>query len=177
MSKEKLNKLLISIGKGNEQAFEEFYYETYRGIYALIYPYFNNNLETEDLIQDIYILVKDKAYMYKKNTDARAWLFQLAKNTALNKIKKIKSDNNRVNTYYEINNQKEEKVDIDKHDEILKIMKKVLTEDEYNIVIKYIVFSLKHKEIAKEMDIPLGTVLSKYQTALKKVRKELKYEQ
>ena len=38
MDKRRLNKLLIEIGNGSERAFEEFYYATYKGIYAFIYP-------------------------------------------------------------------------------------------------------------------------------------------
>ena len=52
-------------------------------------------------------------------------------------------------------------------------MQEVLNEEEYQIVIRYVLMGYKHKEIAEELGIPLGTVLSMYQTALKKLRKEL----
>ena len=53
------------------------------------------------------------------------------------------------------------------------LMQKVLTEEEYEIVIRYILMGYKHREIAHELNIPLGTVLYKYQNALQKIRKEL----
>ncbi|MGM9969210.1 MAG: RNA polymerase sigma factor [Anaeroplasma sp.] len=169
MDKRRLNYLLIQIGNGNEKAFEEFYYSTVKGIYAFIYPYFNNTFDTEDALQDIYIIVKDKAYMYKKDTDARAWLFQVAKNHCLNLVNK---HNKELNCLADINvslSQNNTKWDTT----IFLIMQHTLNEDEYQIVIRYVLMGYKHKEIANELHIPLGTVLSKYQTALKKLRKEL----
>ena len=171
--KKRLNYLLIEIGNGNTEAFEEFYKSTVKGIYAFIYPYFKNTFDTEDAVQEVYILVKDKAYMYKKNTDARAWLFQVAKNHCLNLINKRNKELEHLN---EIN--KDLPSDIETHGDqtIFLLMQEVLNEEEYQIVIRYVLMGYKHKEIALELGIPLGTVLSKYQTALKKLRKELSNE-
>ncbi len=170
MDKRRLNKLLIEIGDGSERAFEEFYYATYKGIYAFIYPYFKNGEDTEDALQDIYMQVKDKAYMYKKDTDARAWLFQLAKNHSLNLIYKKKRENDKAEALIsEYNEPRETKWD----NTIFLVMQKVLNEDEYQIVIRYVLMNYKHKDIANELGMPLGTVLSKYKTALEKLRKEL----
>lgn len=111
--------------------------------------------------------------MYKKNTDARAWLFQVAKNHCLNLINKRNKELEHLN---EIN--KDLPSDIETHGDqtIFLLMQEVLNEEEYQIVIRYVLMGYKHKEIALELGIPLGTVLSKYQTALKKLRKELSNE-
>lgn len=48
-----------------------------------------------------------------------------------------------------------------------------LTEEEREIVIMHAVWGYKHKEIAKEKGLPLGTVTWKYNEAIKKLRKEI----
>ena len=51
---------------------------------------------------------------------------------------------------------------------------KVLTSEESSIVVMHCVTGLKHREIAEILSLPLSTVLSKYNRALKKLREELK---
>ena len=48
---------------------------------------------------------------------------------------------------------------------------KLLDETERRIVILHAASGLKHREIAKQLDIPLPTVLSKYARAIKKLKK------
>lgn len=172
MDKRGLNNLLVKVSDGDELAFEKLYMETSKGIYALIYPYFHNREDTEDALQEIFMRIKDKAHLYKKGTDARSWIFQLAKNYALNKLR----DKTR-NTDF-ISEDDQTKISSDYQNKSLDktmfiLMQKVLTEEEYEIVIRYILMGYKHREIAHELNIPLGTVLYKYQNALQKIRKEL----
>lgn len=56
-------------------------------------------------------------------------------------------------------------------------MKKVLTADEAQIVMLYVVAGFKHREIAEIVKKPVGTVLWTYNNSLKKLRKYLKEEQ
>lgn len=171
MDKRRFDNLLVQVAKGSEDAFEKLYYETYKGIYALIYPYFHNSLDTEDALQEVYIRVKDKAHLYKKGTDARAWLFQLAKNTTINLLRdKYKGRDVTSN----IGDEEYASKDSSWDNTMFILMQKCLDDDEYQIVIRYILMKYKHKEIASELNMPLGTVLYKYQVALEKIRKELK---
>lgn len=48
-----------------------------------------------------------------------------------------------------------------------------LEQDEREIVILHALTGLRHREIAEALDMPEGTVLSKYNRALKKMRKAL----
>ena len=155
------------VAQGSEKAFEELYYLTSKGIYALIYPYFNDSSLTEDALQEIYMLVKDKAYMYKRGTDARAWLFQLSKNHALNMLYSQKRENERINKLIDDYSEPDEPK------KLLMIMSHTLSDVEYEIVIKHTLMGYKHKEIAKELNMPLGSVTTKYSNALEKLRREL----
>lgn len=171
MDKRGMDKLLVQVAKGNEEAFESLYYETYKGIYAFIYPYFRNSFDTEDALQEVYMRVKDKAHLYKKGTDARSWLFQVARNTSINILRDNKAKT--VNVEECVIDDASSKDDIWSNTMFI-LMQKSLTDEEYQIAIRYILMNYKHREIAEELNIPLGTVLYKYQVALDKIRKELK---
>jgi RNA polymerase sigma-70 factor (ECF subfamily) len=48
-----------------------------------------------------------------------------------------------------------------------------LSEEERQIVVLHVVGGLKHREIAQMMNLPLGSVLSKYRRTLKKLKEML----
>jgi len=58
---------------------------------------------------------------------------------------------------------------------VLKAALKLLTDEEREIVFLYLISGMKHKEIAEILNKPLGTVLWKYNGALKKLKKELRF--
>ena len=69
-----------------------------------------------------------------------------------------------------IDHKIEEKIHNDK---LIKVILETLGEDERQIVIMHSMSNMKHKEIADVLEMPLSTVLSKYNRALKKLKKEL----
>ena len=58
--------------------------------------------------------------------------------------------------------------------DVLAAMKRSLTEEEQRIISLYAVFGYKHREIAKMLGVPTGTVTSKYKRAIDKLKNELK---
>jgi len=55
---------------------------------------------------------------------------------------------------------------------MLELALKNLTAEELQIVMLHAVGGMKHREIAKLMELPLATVLSKYHRSLKKLRQQ-----
>ena len=47
---------------------------------------------------------------------------------------------------------------------------KQISDEERNIIVLHVLSGLKHREIAKILDMPLATVLSKYHRGLKKLK-------
>lgn len=92
MDKKELDLCLQKVAKGDDSAFEKLYAETRKGIFAFLYGFCKNYHTAEDLTQTVYLKVKVNVSKYKAGTDARAWLFQVAKYTALNELKKIKRE-------------------------------------------------------------------------------------
>ena len=170
MSARELDVLLIRIANGDNAAFEEFYARTSRGVYAFVYTYFHNSADTEDVMQTVYLKLKKSVSSYKKGTNGRAWLLQIAKNQALDELRKRRR---------EVSIEQIELVADDKFDEgtVTDAMRRVLSEEEQRIVTLHVLWEYKHREIAKMLGCPTGTVTSTYKRAIEKLKKYLKEDE
>ena len=162
-----IDALLKRIAEGDNVAFEELYVQTGRGVYAFVYTYFHNAADTEDVLQTVYLKVKTGIHTYRHGTNARAWLLQIAKNQALNELKKRRRETPTEDMEIVVDPQLEEGTVAD-------AMQKCLSEEEQRIVTLHVLWAYKHKEIAEMLGCPMGTITSKYKRAIDKLKKELK---
>ena len=88
MNKKELDILMRNIKNGDEESFTLFYQTTHKGVFSFIYSYTKSWHITEDLLQETYIKVKLNADKYHLNTNANAWILQIAKNTCLDYLRK-----------------------------------------------------------------------------------------
>lgn len=163
MYERRLDNLMKEVTQGSERAFEEVYEGMKRGVFALAYSYLRNYEDAEDVLQQTFLTVKRKADLYRVGTNARAWIFQIAKNAALDELRKRKQRK-------EGELLREEGVETPVV--FLDELTARLSEEEREIVLMHAVWGYKHKEIAEEKGLPLGTVTWKYNEAIKKLRKE-----
>ena len=168
MDEKTWDNLMNEVACGSERAFEQLYEGLKRGVFSLAYSYLRSYADAEDALQETFLTVKRKAGTYKAGTNARAWIFQIAKNIALDELRKRKRRG-------EGELLKEEGVE--PRLPYLDDLTKNLTAEEKEIVIMHAVWGYKHKEIAEEKGLPLGTVTWKYNEAIKKLRKEQEDEQ
>lgn len=169
MYKGEIDRLLVCIAGGDNAAFEELYARTARGVYAFLYTYLHNAADTEDAMQTVYLRVKTYIHSYRKGTNGRAWLLQIAKNHALNEIKK--RDREVQAEFIEI-----PAGESFGENTVTDAMRRTLSEEEQRIVTLHVLWDYKHREIAKMLDCPIGTVTSKYKRAIEKLRNALKEE-
>lgn len=175
MNKREIDIALEHIARGDNIAFERLYIETRRGVYAFMFSYFNNRADCEDAMQTVYLKVKQNIGQYKIGSNGLAWILKIAKNTALNEL--------RANANYEKRKQNTDNSyeytydDRERKDILITVMKRVLDEDEQRIIVLHVVWGYKHKEIAKILKCPVGTVTSKYKRAADKLKSAWKEEQ
>ena len=166
---DEVGRLIVDISQNNNTAFEKLYIKTRRGVYAFLYTYFQNSHDTEDAMQMVYLKIKKNCSQFKKGTNGRAWILQIAKNHAIDTLRK-----NRNTLSLDDLNIPATTDNIDSSGTVFSAMQKVLSIEEQQILVFHVLWGYKHKEIAKEFDLPLGTVLSKYKRAIEKLKKELK---
>jgi len=165
-------KLFRRIGADDMKALDELYHLTERTLYAYILSMVKNHDETLDLMQETYLKIMSSAHLYKPMGKPLAWMFTIARNLYLSRLRKDKRGFN-VDSDEMANDLRFSYVT--DHDDkiVLESVMKVLEEDERKIVMLYAVSGLKHKEIAEGIGLKLNTTLSKYHRALAKLRKYL----
>ncbi len=170
MNKHKLENIVEAFKNGDETAFDRLYEETKTDVYYTILLVLKDPSLSEDIMQETYLKMIENLPGYRRKGEFRAWIKTIAKRLAINAYHKRK---------------KETAIDADEHPNLfesegqdsekryyLEELMNILSEEEQTIVIRHAILGDKHKDIAKDLDKPLGTVLWKYKNALEKMRKE-----
>jgi len=166
MDKRQIDKLLIKISHGDNDAFVALYEGTKRGVFSFAYSYYKRYEDAEDAMQAVYLKIKLNINKYRHGSDGRAWILQIAKNIAINDINK--------NKRFVYTDDLEARSNIKLSEDISDIMKQVLTEEEIYIVNLHVLWGYKHREIAQLLNCPTGTVTSKYKRSIEKLKIALK---
>ncbi len=158
---------LDALKYGDEGAFEFIYNYAGKAVFYCAYSILKDRGLAEDIMQNTFIKVRQYAYSYQKGTKPLAWITTIARNLSINEHNRRKkevytdfSDYNTRATY----SMSDDKL-------ILDTAFKHLKERERQLVIMHVLGGLKHRELAEIFNMPLGTVLFKYNSALKKLRK------
>ena len=67
MDKKLLDEFLTKLKRGDNEAFDEIYHLTKRGVFSLVLSIVKNPYVAEDLMQDTYLKIKEKIYFLKGN--------------------------------------------------------------------------------------------------------------
>ena len=171
MNKIELEKLVERIMEGDEGAFEEFYNATYRGLYSFIYSRTKNHHTTEDILEDTYAKFRANIHKYKRGTNIIAWICQIGKNISIDYFRKV----NREGEEELLDNYEYPQNDTNIDDKLYvhQLLNRCLNQEDREIVIKHILWGYTFREIAEDLKKPIGTIVWKYNEALKILKKEV----
>ena len=163
--------LIIRMASNDGAAFRELYQQTSGVVYGFAMSILRNKHDAEDVMHDTFIKIHSSAVTYKPSGNPMAWILTIVRNLCLNKIRagKVCED---LSEYYDLagsSNDSENMLDR----MVLETAMSVLDAEERQIVVLHAMTGFKHREIAEILDLPTGTILSKYNRALKKIRKEM----
>lgn len=166
-----LETLLSKMANGNKAAFKEFYKLTNTSVYAFSLSILKSIPDAEDITQTIYLNLFSNVGKYKSKGKPMAWILTMVKNLCYDKIRKdshteplhdFKDYKTNITTYSTIDNKL-----------LAEACLNILPDEERNILILHIVSGLKHREIAELLKTPIGTITSKYNRALDKIKKHI----
>ena len=81
--------------------------------------------------------------------------------------------NKRRNYSFDMETVSETENDTGQDDTVMKVMREVLNPKEMEIVLMHSLYDMTHKEIAKQLGKPLGTITWAYNNAIKKLKEAL----
>lgn len=163
--------LIADYLKGDEKSLEILIRNYIRPIYSFAYRYLNNSQDAEDITQEVFIKVWKNLKKFDKNKKFTTWIFQIAKNTCFDFLKK-----------------KKPVLVSDFSDFEIPVQPAFLVNTEINSVleqlpIKYrLIMFLRYndhfnfREIAEILQEPLNTIKSRHRRALILLKKLLKEE-
>lgn len=159
---------LAQVRCGDKAAFEEIYRQLSTPLFTVILRIVQNRAAAEDVFQEVFV----KLYQTPPPdtvANPRAYLFQMAHNLAIDSLRKLRptSEWESVQLGHMQEEQMAEKLDIEQAMGTLDCTAR-------QIVSLHLNAGLKFREIASIVGLPLGTVLWKYQKAIKALQAYLK---
>ncbi|MDB5188907.1 MAG: subunit sigma-24 of polymerase [Candidatus Nomurabacteria bacterium] len=83
--------LIDAYRKGNEAALVILIERHFAGIYSYVYRFVHNTSAAEDIVQETFIKVWRQLGRFKGGSGLRPWLFRIARNTAIDHLRKKKN--------------------------------------------------------------------------------------
>ena len=143
--------------------------------------------EAKDLVQDTYLKAFRFITSFQKGTNAKAWLFRILKNSFINDYRKkskepAKVDYQEVETFYNSDEADADNITVDLRvesvqemigDEVATALNS-LAVDFRTVIILCDIEGFTYEEMAKILDIPIGTVRSRLHRARNLLKEKLK---
>ena len=168
-----LDKFVKKFRNGEASAFDEIYNRTRKSVYYVALSLLRDKALAEDVMQTTYLRVLKNIQRYTLGTNFSAWIVKIAKNEAIN-VKKVRMREQSVDEYE--NEFLFGASEPDTYGELIDLAKRLLSDDEFSVLMLVTACGYKRKEIGKMLDMPIPTVTWKYQNALLKMRNALEKE-
>ncbi len=163
-------KAILRIAEGDHDALRVIYKYMNRQIYAVAYAVLRDFSLSDDVVQETYIKILERAFSYRKGTSPRAWVLSIARNLAIDYYRKRR---------FEVDSDALAEGD-DRFDEatVLSSMEVKraldgLSDEERQIITLKIYAGLRHREIAELLGMTTEACKKKYQRAADKLREVL----
>lgn len=169
------------------RVFEKEFMPHIDSMYNFAFRLTNDEDDANDLVQDTYLKAFRFINSFSEGTNAKAWLFRILKNSFINDFRKkskepSKVDYQDVETTYNSEEDAETNQTVDLRaetvqdligDEIANALN-VLPVDFRTVIILCDVEGFTYEEMAKILDIPIGTVRSRLHRARMLLKEKLK---
>lgn len=173
MINDKLERKILKLKNGDMSAFDYVYDHTNRSVYFAVLYIVRDKMTAEDVLQETYIKAVSSLDQYKNGTNFTAWITAIGRSIALNHLKKHRKE---VLTDFEEDDFKYGREDADVP-YIFDLAAKILSEEEYRIIMMCQVAGYKRREAAELLGMPIGTVTWKFNEAIKKLKRNLEKEE
>ncbi|MCG8319232.1 MAG: sigma-70 family RNA polymerase sigma factor [Cytophagales bacterium] len=172
--------------KQKEEVFEQEFLPHINSMYNFAYRLTFEEDDAKDLVQDTYLKAFRFIDSFERGTNAKAWLFRILKNSFINDFRKkskqpAKVDYNEVESYYNSEDVDETittdlRVETVQHmigDEVTNALN-ALDVDFRTVIILCDLEGFTYEEMAKILNIPIGTVRSRLHRARNLLKDRLK---
>ena len=169
MEEKQFSACMERMRSGDRSALHEVY-ESYIGyIYTIVLQTVSNREDAEDVTSEFFMKLWRLADTYREGNGHRAWMAAIARNMAVDLLRKAKRE-----VLTEVVTEDASDVSVEKEviaDMSLRQALDSLKPGEREVVHLKIMGEMTFQEIADILKIPLGTVTWRYQNAIRKLRR------
>jgi RNA polymerase sigma-70 factor (ECF subfamily) len=164
-----LESCIGKIAEGDKDALGVLFECTKSAVYGFALSITRNSEDAEDVLQDVFVSIYTHAQSYRRIGKPMAWILTIARNLSLMKMRERKKTADISEDDWERFVADDGRLTND--DKIvLTAALRAITPEESQIVMLHAVAGFKHREIAELLELPLSTVLSKYNRAIRKLK-------
>lgn len=176
MTDRQFERRILLIQQGDKQGLKEIYDEYGKTIYQSVYVILHNQQDAEDITSEFFLKLWKIADTYCFGGKHKRWLVTIARNMALDLLKKQKREQLTLDEDNENAGANEPADTTSTEDTVtgkLAVAEALeyLDESEREIVNMKILADMTFKDIAAVLGKPLGTVTWKYRNAISKLKK------
>lgn len=164
--------LVLKAKKGNREAFLKLLDARIGILYKIAYTYFKNKDEASDAVQDSILIAYKNIRNLKENGKFNSWITTILVNRCrdiLRRSKKIQFEEYTDITFNSGHRMPDDYSRVDANIDILDSLREIDEKYRDVITLKYL-GDYRISEISKILDIPEGTVKSRLNAGLKKLR-------
>lgn len=176
MSETPIDKLIKQIEVGDEDALIQLHEEFSTPVYSVAYRVLGNKLDAEEVTQDVFMKLWDKAYTFDSNKGKFiSWILTITRRSAIDRLRKRDRREPPENSVsmdaepylWETKLGSEDMSDVQRS--LLSVMGQLPQDQAQAIYLSYF-HSMSHSDIAAHLDRPLGTVKSHIRLGMQKLR-------
>lgn len=173
--------LLQAIGQGEVGAFEALYARHAPMIYSLLIRIVRDGNVAEELVQDTFCQVWQKAQQYNGTGAVQGWLRRIARNKALDQLRRQKVhspvptenlENFESSLFLGQPSVESEFEQVWTQQQVRQALNQIPNEQRLCLELAYF-DGLTHQEIAEQMATPLGTIKTRIRIGMEKVERWL----
>jgi len=161
--------------QGDPSAFSQLVQRYSKRVYLSVLAVLGNQVEAQDVTQEVFILLMRKFSLYDPRYPFYPWLYRLARNTALNWLKKRKEGEAEYQesaslSPYDV--PEEGYLKKEAADELWQTLQSLDLNSREILQLKYYQ-DCSYKEIAEILQIPVGTVMSRLYSAKQRLKEQM----
>jgi len=170
MTQSEFEASIAKIRHGDKDGLKEIYEAYISYIYMIVLGLVGSRENAEDVTSEFFIKLWTIADTYQNNGAHKAWLATVARNMALDFLRKHKREIPTEEFAEETSDEDTPETQVVGELSVQEALA-MLNEAERQIVDMKVLGELSFREISETLQIPMGTVTWRYQNAIKKLRR------
>lgn len=168
-------KLYLDLSRGDIAAFDELYRRYECRLFGFILRQLGDHGEAEEVFHEVFMAVLDENRLGRQLTSFRAWIFQVARNICMNRLRSRRRGTRALQTEARSSEPFVDAEHLLSLKEIPAALESAVNRlpEQLAAVYRLRTSGLSYNEIAETLDVPLGTVKSRMHEIITRLRKEM----